>query len=63
MYLKCEMLSVCFSFVGLLLVAYSCGPEQGVFSDLPFDTIPHLIVYRTEGKGEDKVNGRRVNNC
>ncbi|XP_019132311.2 desmoglein-2-like [Larimichthys crocea] len=40
--------------LSLLLVAYSCGPEQGVFSDLPFDTIPHLIVYRTEGKGEDK---------
>ncbi|XP_054646035.1 desmoglein-2.1-like [Dunckerocampus dactyliophorus] len=44
--------------VPLLLLFCQCGgtgttfPDQ--FNDLPFDTKEHLILYHTEGKGEDK---------
>ncbi|XP_042272827.1 desmoglein-2-like [Thunnus maccoyii] len=41
-------------FLGLLLITCSCGAVPGTFSELPIDTIEHLIVYHTEGRGEDK---------
>ncbi|XP_041791132.1 desmoglein-1-like [Chelmon rostratus] len=39
---------------GLLLMSCSCGHMSGSFSELPFETKDHLIVYHTEGRGEDK---------
>lgn len=33
----------------------SCGDVSGSFSELPFETREHLMVYHTEGRGEDKV--------
>ncbi|CAK6969738.1 desmoglein-2-like protein [Scomber scombrus] len=38
----------------LLLITCSCGAVPMGFSELPFDTIDHLMIYHTEGRGEDK---------
>ncbi|XP_035526807.1 desmoglein-2-like [Morone saxatilis] len=46
-------LYVC-SFVAVFLVTCSCRGVSGTFTELPFDTREHLIVYHTEGRGEDK---------
>ncbi|XP_059197237.1 desmoglein-2.1-like [Centropristis striata] len=40
--------------VGFLLTTCSCGEVSGSFTELPFDTLEHLIVYHTEGRGENK---------
>ncbi|XP_034035094.1 desmoglein-2-like [Thalassophryne amazonica] len=40
--------------VGILLMTCSCGDKSRSFSDLPFDAKEYLIVYHTEGRGEDK---------
>ncbi|XP_049911254.1 desmoglein-2-like [Epinephelus moara] len=40
--------------VGVLLITCSRGGESGSFSDFPFDTTEHLIVYHTEARGENK---------
>nr|XP_033477415.1 desmoglein-2-like [Epinephelus lanceolatus] len=40
--------------VGVLLITCSCGGESGSFSDFPFDTTEHLIVYHTEARDENK---------
>uniref|UniRef100_A0A4W6EMN8 Cadherin domain-containing protein n=1 Tax=Lates calcarifer TaxID=8187 RepID=A0A4W6EMN8_LATCA len=41
--------------LSLLMLTCSCGEVSGIFSELPFDTRESLIVYHTEGRGEDKV--------
>ncbi|XP_050924415.1 desmoglein-3 [Lates calcarifer] len=40
--------------LSLLMLTCSCGEVSGIFSELPFDTRESLIVYHTEGRGEDK---------
>ncbi|XP_037626194.1 desmoglein-2-like [Sebastes umbrosus] len=40
--------------VAFLLMTCSCGGVPLTFSELPFATREHLIVYHTEGRGEDK---------
>lgn len=37
-----------------LLVTCGCGAAPGAFSDIPIFTEDHLMVYHTEGQGEDK---------
>ncbi|XP_029988608.1 desmoglein-2-like [Sphaeramia orbicularis] len=39
---------------GLLLASCRCGSVIGDFSDIPYDAQNHLMVYHTEGQGEDK---------
>lgn len=46
---------LCFTVAGVLLVTCLCGGVSGTFSEFPFEAREHLIIYHTEGRGEDKV--------
>lgn len=41
--------------VPMALLKCECGSAGVNFTEMPFETKQHLMAYRTEGKGEDKV--------